>query len=246
MRSERFDTPGPVSLSISLPAGEIEVDAVETAETTVDLEPLNEPGAEALERAAVRQSGPGGEIVVEIEEKRRVFLGRTPSIRATVRCPSGTRLRVRAVSADVRARGVFGDTNINTVSGDVDLAEVEGNLALRSVSGDAEVARVTGETTVQTVSGDLTVRQSRRAVTARSVSGDLELGSVHEGEVRVQSVSGDTRIGVAPGARVYIDAKSLSGDMRSELSLSDTPSGDGRPLELHVKSVSGDVRIARA
>lgn len=248
MRSERFDTPGPVALSVALPAGEIHVRAAETAETTVELEPLNNAAEDALPRATVRQSGSGGDVTVELDERRTRFFGRTPSVRATITCPVGTRLRVRAVSADVEARGRFGEAEVNTVSGDVELDEVEGDFALKTVSGDADVARVAGEARLQTVSGDVTLRAVHHGVSARSVSGDVELGAVHEGTVRVQSVSGDTQIGVAPGAHVFVDAKSVSGDMRSELAVSDAPpaTANGRPLELHVKSVSGDVTITRA
>jgi hypothetical protein len=69
----------------------------------------------------------------------------------------------------------------------------------------------------------------------------------------LQTVSGDARIGVARGTRVWIDAVSVSGDLDSELGLEDNmPAGDdvaevtGEVVPLHVKTVSGDVKIVRA
>jgi hypothetical protein len=65
-------------------------------------------------------------------------------------------------------------------------------------------------------------------------------------------VSGDVRVGVGRGTRVWIDAGTVSGDLGSELGLDDaepdtddsTASGPVVPLQL--KTVSGDVSIVRA
>jgi hypothetical protein len=65
-------------------------------------------------------------------------------------------------------------------------------------------------------------------------------------------VSGDVRVGVGRGTRVWIDAGTISGDLGSELGLDDTDpaddagAGGGLVVPLHVKTVSGDVSIVRA
>jgi len=67
--------------------------------------------------------------------------------------------------------------------------------------------------------------------------------------VRVQTVSGDVRIGVARGTRTWIDAASVSGRLESELGLEDQepPAETAEAIvPLHVKTVSGDVSIVRA
>jgi len=76
---------------------------------------------------------------------------------------------------------------------------------------------------------------------------------VEAGEVRIQTVSGDVRVGVGRGTRVWIDAGTISGDLGSELGLDDAepdagePGGDGGPVvPLHLKTVRGDVSIVRA
>ena len=59
--------------------------------------------------------------------------------------------------------------------------------------------------------------------------------------------SGDIEIGMRAGLRLWIDASSLSGSMVSELEVIEAPPGDDAPLvELHAKSVSGDLRVRRA
>jgi hypothetical protein len=69
----------------------------------------------------------------------------------------------------------------------------------------------------------------------------------------VQTVSGDVRVGVSQGTRVWIDAASVSGDLGSELGLDDRQPGDDETgaegetvVPLHLKTVSGDVSIVRA
>ena len=66
-------------------------------------------------------------------------------------------------------------------------------------------------------------------------------------------MSGDVRVGVGRGTRVWIDATSVSGDLGSELGLddrepdTDEPDPGGGPVvPLRVKTVSGDVSIVRA
>ncbi len=82
-----------------------------------------------------------------------------------------------------------------------------------------------------------------------TTSGDVDVKSVSDGDVRVQTVSGDVRIGVARGTRTWIDAASVSGRLESELGLEDqepAAEGDDTVVPLHVKTVSGDVSIVRA
>ena len=64
----------------------------------------------------------------------------------------------------------------------------------------------------------------------------------------MQSVSGDVELAVKPGQSLYVDASSVSGEMTSELGLGDAPPADSSSAvhELHVRTISGDLRIARA
>jgi hypothetical protein len=65
----------------------------------------------------------------------------------------------------------------------------------------------------------------------------------------VQSVSGDVRVGIGRGTRVWVDATSVSGTLESELGLGDHQDGGDEEdgvVPLRVKTVSGDVSIVRA
>jgi hypothetical protein len=262
-----FHTPGPLTLSIRVPAGGIEIETAETTETEVELEPIDRNAAEVIGDAMVDLRGrPGGghELVVEIEDRRFLVFSTAPRVRVRIRCPHGADLDVKTVSADVRCEGRLGAASVKCVSGDVTLPDVAGDARIKSVSGDVRVGQVEGVVEVQTVSGDvsadaaggtvsittvsgdLTVREAGRSVTTKSVSGDQFVGAVKAGAT-CQSVSGDVYVAIPRGMQVYIDANSRSGDVTSEL---DPSEGGGEPqgefAELRVKTMSGDIRIARA
>jgi DUF4097 and DUF4098 domain-containing protein YvlB len=264
MRSERFHTPGRVAIRVRLPAGQIDIESVDGEETSIEVDALNDVAREALERMVVAQRG--GEVTVELEE-RRSFRLRTPRLGVTIRCPHLADLTVDTVAADVDARGRYGRLDVKTVSADVQLEEVEGDARVKSVSGDVRVDRVGGKLGVQSVSGDLKVERvdgvaelrtvsgdirveaAASSVTVQTVSGDQEIAAVTEGTVQAKSVSGDVTIGVAPGASVWIDAKSVSGSTRSELELSDEQAPaeeNGRRIEIRANALSGDIRVTRA
>ena len=55
------------------------------------------------------------------------------------------------------------------------------------------------------------------------------------------------RVGIRRGSRVFIDARSMSGDVESELDVGDEPFADDGPLvQLEVTTMSGDVEVVRA
>jgi len=85
-------------------------------------------------------------------------------------------------------------------------------------------------------------------VTVRTASGDQVVRSVAEGPVDLTSASGDIRLGIKQGSRLWIDARSMSGDVSSELELGDEVDTDeeGPLVEAQVTAMSGDIEVVRA
>jgi DUF4097 and DUF4098 domain-containing protein YvlB len=105
---------------------------------------------------------------------------------------------------------------------------VGGTAAVNTVSGDVQIGATFGSAAVRTVSGDIELEAAGAAVTVGSVSGDVEVAAV-------------------PGLVLWIDAQSVSGTMTSELDVGDEPAeSDESPVELRIRTVSGDVRVARS
>ena len=134
-----------------------------------------------------------------------------------------------------------------TASGDTEVRDVAGSLAVKTASGDVSGAPVRRSLSVNLVSGDLSVAEASAGLSVTTVSGSVDVRAAGGGDIRVQAVSGDVRIGVKPGERLYIDASSVSGTMSSELDLEERPpAADGPVVELRARTVSGDVQISRA
>jgi len=276
-----FDTPGSVSLHIRLPGGRVAVTTADEPRTSVELVPTGRRGSDAVENVEVRaEERPGGHRIV-IEEKDRIRWGPIriswgADVLVRITCPPGTDLDLSGGSTDLRVEGDLGEVSVRTASGDVKLDSVQKKLQVKTASGDVDVRAIEADGTVNTVSGDIGVERVDGSLVARAVSGDARIvsvrgpltltttsgdariESVESGEVTFQSVSGDARIGVSRGTRVWIDATSVSGDLQSELGLADQePATESeasedveaaeRPLvPLQIKTVSGDVSIVRA
>ena len=267
-----FDTPGSVSLQIKLPSGRVVVTAAEEGHTSVELVPVGRGGRDAIDNIVVEAEDLHGRHVIRIEQKDRFRWGPIQitwgsDVEVRVACPPGTDLELSGASTDVRAEGELGEVGVRTASGDVTLELARGSLGVKTASGDVSVASVNGEASITTVSGDIEVATVSGSLAGRAVSGDVGIGAldgnltlsttsgdvsvrtVTGGEVRVQTVSGDVRVGVGRGTRVWIDAASVSGDLGSELGIDgEEPAGDeARPtVPLQVKTVSGDVSIVRS
>jgi DUF4097 and DUF4098 domain-containing protein YvlB len=228
-------------------------------------------------RIELVKRGEGHEVVVEAKSRHGIFISLSrgpdirfggPDVRLRITCPNGADLDVRTKSADLRARGEYGTVDIKTASGDTQIEKANGtariktasgdvhiddvasSLDVQSVSGDLHVGAVRGDIRAQLVSGDVHVRDAGGSISTNTVSGDQRFEAVQRGRIELKAISGDVTVGVRTGARVYVDANTVSGSTSSEFELSDTPAAAPAPdaplVELFVKTVSGDVRIERA
>ena len=255
MRSETFETPGRVGLLVRVPAGTIEVETTEGTTTEVAVDGPHEEDF----RIELHERRGRAEVVVEAP---RHVSGREHQV--SVRAPHGADLELKSGSGDVVARGRYGDVVVATGSGDVvveraatlaaksgsgnlETRRVEGNASATTGSGDVEVDRLGGEGTFRTGSGEVTIGEAESDLTIMTGSGDQKVGSAAAGRLRLRAASGDVHVGIRRGSRVFVDARSASGDMDSELELEgEAPPGDGPMVEVDATTASGDVRIVRA
>ena len=270
-RAHAFDAPGPTRVRVEIPAGLLVVEtwAEPRVEVEVSAARGDERSAAAAEETRVSAAERAGrnEVVVRAPKRESgrlgITWGRSPELAVTVRCPDGTDLELTTHSADFEARGGLGDVAVRSASGDASLEDarslgyttasgdltagaVEAALAVKSASGDVDVRSVGASAAVNTVSGDVRLGETAGAVAVKTISGDVELEAVGA-EVVVSSVSGDVEVSAVPGLVLWIDAQSVSGTMTSELDVGDEPAEPGRKaVELRVRTVSGDVRVARS
>lgn len=253
MIEQSFHTPLPLTLEISIPSGDIDVDTADGEETSLTID-----GDERmLEHVEVRHDG--NRVSVTLRDKNKIgfsfslgsMIFGNGGLRVKARVPDGASVKVKTASADTEIDGQLLSLDVNGVSGDVRMrGEIAGDATIKTVSGDVELGRVVGDVTMQTVSGDSRVRAIVGSVDTKSVSGDIRLEALTAGDARFSSVSGDIEIGIAAGSLLDVDAGSTSGDLASEVPLaSEPPSGEGAAAPMVIlrgRTVSGDVRVFRA
>jgi DUF4097 and DUF4098 domain-containing protein YvlB len=276
VRTETFPTPRPLTVDVRLPRGDVRVETDDVTETTVTLEGSGERAERQIEQAVIRldERGDYDELLVDADvddfewSSKRIrisfSLDRHDKIDVRIVAPHGTSLKATTGSADIRARGRFGEVETKTGSGDVDVDEVERDAEIKVASGDVKIERVGaslkvqtaagdvqtgpvgGDAQVKTAAGDVQLEEVGGSVVINSASGDLRVGAVTQGTVELKSVSGDMLVGIRRGSRVWMDVKTVTGDASSELDSGADDDGEGPLVELKATAMSGDIKIIRA
>jgi Putative adhesin len=254
VRRETFPTPGPLEISVKVPAGLVDIETDDVSETTVELSPMHDDesahAAVEASRIELRERTLGGQalsiVVPEVgagggfglgfsrraeESGRRFRLNffRSPDVLVRVRCPHGADLRTECGSSDFRGRGRFGTANLTSGSGDLELREAA-EFSANTGSGDVEVGQVARSAKVNSASGDVQIARLDGEGTVNTASGDVVV-EVAGGPLQVNSASGDVVVGEA-GQSVTV--RTASGDVR----LSSVGAG-----EINLKSASGDIEV---
>jgi DUF4097 and DUF4098 domain-containing protein YvlB len=192
---------------------------------------------------------------------------RSRSSRVVVEVPHGARLDVRAAAARARLDGEFGEVCVSSASGDVHVTgacaglsassasgdvrcgTVHGDVEVKSASGDVDVAGVTGRLAVTTMSGDVRLATVGAELAVATASGDVEVQRADGDAIAVRTVSGDVHLGLPGGIRVAPNLSTISGRTRlpePRPATADHPEAVPRLVRVDVKTVSGDIDIARA
>lgn len=251
MLEQTFDSPLPITLEVTIPSGDIDVETADGEQTHVTVD-----GDERmLEHVEVRHDG--GKVVVTVRDKGKFGISfgslvfGNGGLRVQARVPHGAGVKVKTASADTELSGSFAGLDVNSASGDVQMrGEVAEGVRIKTVSGDVQLERVDGDLSVQCVSGDIRVRSVAGSVDTKSVSGDIRIEALTAGDVHFSSVSGDIELGIARGSLLDVDAGSTSGDLSSEVPLASEPvpgeSAAAPTVVLRGRTVSGDVKVFRA
>jgi hypothetical protein len=161
------------------------------------------------------------------------------------------------VTADTVANLVleapYGSTDIAEVTGRLDvtaghgvvrIAKVHGDARLRASHGTMELGTAAGDVEVAT-SGALTIDRALGDVTARSAHGPIRIREVNAGTIRLDNGHADVDVGVPTGIAAWIDATSVHGRVRNELTPDPAAAASDRSVELHLHANYGNVIIRR-
>ncbi|MFN3703094.1 DUF4097 family beta strand repeat-containing protein [Thermomonas sp.] len=132
---------------------------------------------------------------------------------------------------------LLADLDVETVSADINVQGLASReLALESVSGDIVANGAPRRGSISSVSGDIRLAMNSPSLRVETVSGQLAVQGRLDGEIALETVSGDVRL-TTLGERVRkLKASSVSGDM-------DLSTGLAEDGEIRLESVSGDLLL---
>ena len=255
-----FPLTGLINLSCRLGGGSLAVHAEPGLDRARVIAEPRDPGADVLSRSTIELRG--NQLVVHVPDETFGHTGRRDNVDLVVHVPERTPMRLAVGSADVTVHGVAGSIDARTGSSAVTIDDIDGELASRTGSGDLRVRSVTGsvmckggsgdvqlddvggDLAVTLGSGDLRLGSSAGSVRMRSGSGITEIGSL-SGDADVTSGSGWVSIGLAAGVQARLDARTGSGQVRTEMPLEQS-GGHGPAIRIRVRTGSGDITLHRA
>ncbi|MEV4512594.1 DUF4097 family beta strand repeat-containing protein [Dactylosporangium sp. NPDC049525] len=215
---QTFDTPAPISAILDIPAGRVQFVAADRVDTTVEVLPAD-PAKSRDVKVAEQTTVVYGDGVLRIEATaKHQILGSSGSIQVTVGLPAGSRVEVKAASADVRAVGRLGDVAYDGAHGDINLDDVTG-VRLTTLAGDVSVGRLNGPAQISTAKGDIRIVEAVR------------------GAVVLHTQAGDVSVGAAAGVDASLDAGTSYGRVHNALK----NAGGTAELTIHATTAYGDI-----
>ncbi len=175
-------------------------------------------------------------IKVVIKDSKRWHGHDDTDAELSIRIPTGSRLNINTVSADISVTKVSGEQRLQSVSGELSSEIAAEDVEAKSVSGDIALRGEGKPTvvTVTTVSGDAQVWRTAGEIVANSVSGDLHLEVDQIARARVRTTSGDVELEGALRRDARVDAETISGELRLDFK-------EPVNAEFEVESFSGEI-----
>ncbi|TVT52161.1 DUF4097 family beta strand repeat protein [Amycolatopsis rhizosphaerae] len=229
-----FDTPSPISVTIELGVGRVDIAASDRTDTMVEVRPAD-PSDESDVKTArqIRVEYTGGELLITGPKVGPFdFSRKTRSVVVSVELPAGSRLQAHTQVGDLSVTGRLGECRFKSGTGHVQLEDCgplhlntgAGHVTIGSVAGDADVSTGTGKVRIGRIDGNAVIKTSGGVTDVATVAG----------EAKIRSANGDIVIGHA-GAGV--DAKTSHGGIQVR---------EAEGGSLNLKTALGDIEIGIA
>jgi DUF4097 and DUF4098 domain-containing protein YvlB len=98
---------------------------------------------------------------------------------------------------------------------------------------------------LKTGSGDVEVGTAPERISAKTGSGHVRIDSNRTGDVSLRTASGEIRTGVHAGTAAWLDVRTVTGRVRSDLAASSEPAGGEDQVRLQLETVTGDIDVTR-
>lgn len=218
-RTQKFDTPAPVTAILDIPVGHIRFIAADRTDTIVEI--LPEDASKSRDVTAAEQvevAYDDGVLRIEAPAAKNRILGSSGSLEVTVQLPAGSRVEAKVASAEVRGVGRLGDVDVEGAHGSVKFDETQGaRLAL--LAGDISVGRLGGPAEITTAKGDIHIAEAVR------------------GTVTLRTEAGEISVGAARGVSASLDAGTTYGRIHNGLRNTEGAAG----LNIHATTAYGNI-----
>ncbi len=138
---QTFATPTPPRLDLSVPAGRIELEFGDRADTEIELVAVSggDAAAEAIANTQIELQGEGdaATVVVHVPEQRKLLrpLGRQPELHLRVVAPAGASVEASSVTAELRCGSGAGAVRFKTIAGAAGCGDATGDVRIETASG---------------------------------------------------------------------------------------------------------------
>jgi DUF4097 and DUF4098 domain-containing protein YvlB len=206
-----FDTPEPISVSLTLVAGDVRISASDRNDTVVVVTPTdssNDSDVKVAEQTRVEYSN--GALLIKAPKPRyRAFSFRNSgSIDVAIELPSDSQVDGEASVGDFSSDGRLGESRFVTGVGNLRLDHT-GPLQLKTGTGTVSVGSTSGRTDI-TGAGDVRIRKIDGPAVIKNLNGDTWVGEI-TGDLRCNAANGDITV---DSAQATVAAKTANGDVR--------------------------------
>ncbi|MFC4605313.1 DUF4097 family beta strand repeat-containing protein [Rhodococcus kronopolitis] len=204
-----FATPEPITVSVEIAVGAVNLVASDRADTVVTVHP-GDPGKSGDVKAAAdtRVEFHDGTLTVQTSTRWK-YLTKS-SVELTIELPTGSALRGSALGP-LFVQGALGTCSFTSRAGDIRIDEA-GRLDLRASAGSVVVGRALGSTEIVVTAGGVRIRELGGDATIKNTNGPTEIGEA-TGILRVNGAHGPISIDRSLGDTT---ARSAHGNIRVE------------------------------
>lgn len=206
-----FDTPGPITASVDVTAGDLRVVATERPDTVVHVRPADETESRDV-RAAEQTRVAFAAGILTVRGPRQPGLGlfgKVGAVEVLIELPTGSDVEVKLGAGAARCTGALGACRLRSGAGDLQVEQAE-SLSLSTGMGLVTVETVGGDAKLTTGSGKLQVRSVTGPAVLKNGNGETWIGHAG-GDLQISSANGNIAADHAAGS---ITANTANGDIR--------------------------------
>jgi DUF4097 and DUF4098 domain-containing protein YvlB len=182
-----------------------------------------------------------------------------------VHVPSGSKVGIEGVNAEIEVTGLTGSVEAETVNGGITLRGPAKQVSLQNVNGIVDVSGPRGRIEVEVVNGAVTVQDASGHVEASTVNGEVIVGGgpfesaalesvagavsfeadlAATGRLDIETVSGGAEVLVPANIKADFSISTFSGEIENELGVGTVQQEEYVPAkELSFSTGSGGARI---